>query len=105
MSQPPDPWELFKATRGLCPFSDVNCVSAPLAIGLDLRGLSERKVSTAEPSPKSPSIRALPDSQGGWGTLDLQTAWLPAFLFGLLYSMLAMAASFPQEVVAQEVAT
>lgn len=58
MSQPPDPWELFKATSGLCPFSDVNCVSAPLAIGLDLRGLSERKVSTAEPSPKSPSIRA-----------------------------------------------
>lgn len=43
-----------------CPLRvlDVNCVSAPLAIGLDLLGLSERKVSTAEASPKSPSIRA-----------------------------------------------
>lgn len=98
MSQPPDLWELFKATSGFCPFSDVNCLSASLAVGLVILGLSERKVSTAEANPQG----LLLDSQGGWGTLDLQTARLPAFLFGLLYSVLAMAASFPQEVLMAE---
>lgn len=84
MSQPPDPWELFKATSGLCPFSDVNCVSAPLAIGLDLRGLSERKVSTAEPSPKSPSIRAsCPILKAGGGHWTSRQVSACEFGFGL----------------------
>lgn len=90
----------------LLPASAVLRARCSRARARKLRGWISRasngRSAQRRPVPNLQASGLLPGSQGGWGTLDLHTAWIPAYHLGLLCSVLAMAASFPQEVLVAE---